>query len=262
MLIGLTGPSSFTQDCCNMIEEYLEANFVQLYHGRDSNLNYWMDQIDGLILAGGLDIHPTVYSESVCSNKNLSRFDIKRDNRELCSIEHCLKHKIPILGICRGHQLLGIYHNLGFTMDISDSSTCHQLQNQKISINPKEPAHSVKIRNHDLFFGEQSIYKMPEVVPEREIFRKILRESKKKDQIWVNSFHHQAVSYVPNLDYAAESINVIGTSKVDIPELKENIELMDGPGWLSCQWHPEFDWQDNTASRIVLARYKELLSQK
>lgn len=258
MLIGLTGPSSFTPECCEMIEEFFGANFVLLYHGRDSNLEYWLSRIDGMILAGGVDIHPTVYGESVWSNQNLSRFDIKRDNRELYAIEHCLNNKVPILGICRGHQLMGVRFGLPFVMDISNSEICHQGQSQKIVSNPKEPMHSVRIREANMFFGENSVYKMPDLIPERQIFRKVLKEPK-KDRIWVNSFHHQAVAFMPKHDYAADNINVIGVNKIDLEHCKEIVELMDGPGWLSCQWHPEYDWKENTASRVVLNRYKFLL---
>src|SRR5579859_2727637 len=124
-LIGLTGPSIFTQDCIDAIEEFLDANFVLLYHGTESNLNYWLDVVDAVIISGGIDIHPTVYSECVWSGANLSKFDIKRDGRELQIIDYCLQKNKPLLGICRGHQLLGVRHGIGFVMDLTASQYCH-----------------------------------------------------------------------------------------------------------------------------------------
>jgi gamma-glutamyl-gamma-aminobutyrate hydrolase PuuD len=259
-LIGLTGPSSFTQECMDMVEEFFEANFVLLYHGRDANVQYWLDKVDGVVLAGGIDIHPSVYSESIWNGQNLSKFDITRDCRELNIVEMCLTQNKPILGICRGHQLMGIRYGLGFIMDISNSMVCHQPHKQNIQHNPKEPMHTVKIRDEavDLFYGT---YGMPQDPPERKIVKDILYQ-KPRNRIWVNSFHHQAVAYSTKRNYVDDNVDVIGLSRVDLECCKEIIELMQGRNarWLSCQWHPEYDWKENTASRVVLSRFKKMLN--
>ena len=257
-LIGLTGPSSFTQECIHMVEEFLDANFVLMYHGSDANLNYWLEKVDGVVMAGGVDIHPTVYSESVWSNHNLNKFDLDRDVRELKIAEYCLKSGKPMLGICRGHQMLGIRHGMGFLMDISNSGVCHSPQRQNIQTSPKEPTHSVKIINPEIF---HSVYKMPHEVQERRVLRDVLAD-KNRERIWVNSFHHQAVAYNNKREYAKEGITIIGTAKIDLQVCKEIVELMQGETWLSCQWHPEYDWKENTASRVVLTRFKTLLEGK
>lgn len=258
-LIGLTGPSSFTQECMDTIEEFFDANFVLLYHGRDANVSYWLERVDGVILAGGVDIHPSVYTESIWANHNLSKFDMKRDCRELLIIKDCLASGKPMLGICRGHQLLGINHGLGFMMDISDSDVCHQPQRQGVTVTPKEPVHYVRIINPELFYG---VYGMPKEPPERKVLRDVLRQKNVDNRIWVNSFHHQAVVYNPKRKYLEENgVDVIGLGRVDLNDCKEIIELMQGKNWISCQWHPEYDWKENTASRVVLSRFKKLLSE-
>lgn len=256
-LIGLTGPSSFTQECMDMVEEFLDANFVLLYHGRDANVNHWMDKVDGVVLAGGIDIHPSVYSESVWSNQNLSKFDIKRDCRELNIIEKCLASGKPLLGICRGHQLLGIRHGMGFVMDISQSPICHQPQRAGITHTPKEPVHKVKIIRPEIM---HEVYGMPENPPERRVLKDVLAE-KEHDMIWVNSFHHQAVVFNKSRKYQEEGIDIIGVARVELQCCKEIIELMQGPNWISCQWHPEYDWECNTASRVILGRFKSLVNR-
>ena len=41
-----------------------------------------------------------------------------------------------------------------------------------------------------------------------------------------------------------------------LEQIEEIIELMQGPAWLSCQWHPEYDWRDSTPSFAILGRFK------
>ncbi len=255
-LIGLTGPSSFSQECMDAIEEFFDANFVLLYHGRDANIDHWMNEVDGVILAGGIDIHPTVYSESVWSNHNLSKFDIRRDGRELNIIDQCFTKDKPMLGICRGHQLLGIKHGLGFVMDITSSAICHQPNKQQIQHTTKEPMHAVRIINPEIVYGT---FNMPKEAPERKVIRDSM-PAKQANRIWVNSFHHQAVAYNPKRKYTDDGIDVLGLSRVDLDCCKEIIELMQGKRWISCQWHPEYDWKDNTSSRVILERFKTLLN--
>lgn len=265
LTIGLTGPSTFTENCCDMIEEFFNANFVMLYQTKQSNVESWLKQVDGVILAGGVDIHPTVYGESLRNDANLSKFDIERDCRELNIINYCLEKQIPMLGICRGHQLLGIRYRLPFIMDISCSPTIHSAYSQKIAVSPKEPSHCVIIRKEyeQYFFGEKSCYQMPEIAPERLRFKSTSKNCDKGKKIWVNSFHHQALAYLPSkIDYNQEGINVIGTGAIHYESCPEIIELMDSSNWVSCQWHPEFDWRENTASKVILNRFKSLLENR
>ena len=60
---------------------------------------------DGLILAGGGDMDPSEFSE-----KNIGSYDIDipRDKVELALVSRCINEGKPILGICRGHQVVNI----------------------------------------------------------------------------------------------------------------------------------------------------------
>jgi putative glutamine amidotransferase len=64
------------------------------------------DQYDGLILPGGADIDPALFGEENWGSRKIER---ERDLRQLEILDIFVKSKKPILGVCKGHQLLNIY---------------------------------------------------------------------------------------------------------------------------------------------------------
>ena len=64
-----------------------------------------LDQIDGLLLTGGGDVDPTLYGGSAATAKLVDR---QRDDFEIALIAGALERDLPILGICRGVQILNV----------------------------------------------------------------------------------------------------------------------------------------------------------
>ena len=62
-----------------------------------------LNEADGVILCGGSDVHPRYYGQEICGARGI---DEQRDEREVPVVLECIRRGIPMLGICRGHQLL------------------------------------------------------------------------------------------------------------------------------------------------------------
>ena len=65
-----------------------------------------LSQLDGLILTGGLDVDPARYGEE--RHPKVRHVDPRRDEFELTVLQRALDADIPVLAICRGHQLLNV----------------------------------------------------------------------------------------------------------------------------------------------------------
>lgn len=64
------------------------------------------DRLDGILLAGGVDMDPCTFGET--PHPSLGRVDPDRDAVELAIARWCIAEKKPILGLCRGHQVLNV----------------------------------------------------------------------------------------------------------------------------------------------------------
>jgi putative glutamine amidotransferase len=170
----------------------------------EEDYDSYIDMLDGIIFTGGIDISPLSYGENPLNSVNI--ISIKRDEYELGLFRVAYDRKIPILGICRGNQLINVA--LGGTL-YQDIST--QL--------PNSQGHS------------------PEGICEDELYHSIniKKESKlydifDKEKIHVNSFHHQSIKKLGN------DLRISAFSDDGIIEGVEGT----GRGFLvGVQWHPE-----------------------
>lgn len=240
LILGQTGPSVFNDEVKELITDYYGATPFYITQDKENDLEWVLKHIKGLVLAGGRDLHPITYESELTNNENLSSFDRARDLRELYLIKRCFELDIPILGICKGHQMLGIYHNLYLIKDISGSEICHNPNAEKIDYD-NLPAHFV--------------YCLPE--HQKEFFG---RE-------YFSSFHHQALYFDPKdlNPYLSNNVEVIGYAHLNYTNKKcdeqKIIELMRGTKsrWISHQGHLETEFKTSAAARIVLDKFKVML---
>lgn len=110
-IIGITCPASskryyLPKNYVLVIKESGGIPFIVPSIEEEKDIEKILSLIDGLMLTGGGDTHPKFYGQS--PKTDLKKLDEERDIMELSFIKLALKRDIPILGICRGLQILNI----------------------------------------------------------------------------------------------------------------------------------------------------------
>lgn len=167
--------------------------------------------VDGLMLTGGDDVAAARYGET--PHPTLVEAEPGRDEFELALVKNARAHKLPILAICRGIQVLNVAFGGTLVQDIP-SEVSGALPH---SLDP--PAHQPYDLAHEIWIDEDSL------------LWKLMRERLSDiDACEVNSRHHQAVKRV------AEGFTVSATAPDGIIEA---IEDPAAPFCMGVQWHPE-----------------------
>ncbi|MFW6022733.1 MAG: gamma-glutamyl-gamma-aminobutyrate hydrolase family protein [Halanaerobiaceae bacterium] len=169
----------------------------------------YVNKIDGLLLTGGSDIDPLIYGENPLPG--IRGIDPLRDGFEIDLVRYARKKKLPILGVCKGCQVLNISFGGTLYQDIAS-----QLDNV-LKHNQEAPrwyaTHRVNIRKDT-----------------------VLHEIIGKTTIKVNSIHHQSIKNIsPSFNISAEADdNII-----------EAIEYKTDDFIMGIQWHPETMWKNS-----------------
>ena len=219
-LIGITG--NFGDKGCELAKGYyqsvLEAGGSPIVippYGDEQALSALLDTLDGIVLSGGSDMNPLLVGEEPIPQ--LQGIPPERDVPELRLIRMAYERQIPILGICRGIQMLAsalggaIYQDLG--VQYHDAPLIKHNQD----LVREQASHTVSIDKESVLGG---------------IFRHSgLAENNNGGWILpVNSFHHQAVRSTGSL------FRVSARSSDGVIEAMESTVHKS---ILGVQWHPE-----------------------
>lgn len=199
--------------------ELIELSFV-------TNNVHDFDLCDGFILTGGDDVHPVFYDGSLTYPNMPPSFHPRRDSFEKLIIEHALLHKKPLLGICRGLQLVNVFFGGKLVPDLGeDGNLVHK------SAEGKDKEHKV-----DIVKGS------------------ILYEIADSTLGFTNSAHHQAADD----NQLGDNLKVTAWDASDhrVIEGIEFIEKSGKPFMLCVQWHPErMPDQQNPLAGPILKRF-------
>ncbi|BCB73124.1 hypothetical protein HMEPL2_34750 [Vreelandella aquamarina] len=173
------------------------------------------EHLDGLIIGGGDDIQAHLYGGEVQLDV---RLDPARDELELSLLNRFIPQNTPVLGICRGAQLINVH--LGGTLD-PDIYTTHEGLKRRRTVLPRKTV--------DIVGGSQ-LYQLLGVTWCR-----------------VNSLHHQAVNQ------AGKGIKIVAR---DRDGLVQGIESEAHDFLIGVQWHPEWLIFNRPQQRLIRALVK------
>jgi len=167
-----------------------------------SSVETLLESCDGLVLTGGGDVDPARYGEN--AGAILDSVSPERDAVEFAALDAATRRQLPILGICRGVQVMNVYFGGSLYQDIEGERAGA----------PHQQKASWSARVHDIALDPGSR----------------LCAIMGTTRIRTNSFHHQAIKQV------APSLSVTARAE---DGLVEAVEMQNYPWGLGVQWHPE-----------------------
>ncbi len=184
--------------------------------------------LDGLLISGGGDMNPHLFNEEPLPQ--LGNVTPERDTAELELVRQMLSLDKPILGVCRGHQVLNVAFGGTLYQDIHSQSASALLQHDQKAKRDHQ-SHSVHLEKGTL-----------------------LESIAASEKIMVNSFHHQALKDIPS------PLIVSGKASDGIVEA---IESPDHHFVIGVQWHPEalVENADQVSKRLFEAYMKACLER-
>lgn len=177
----------------------------------DGDPTEYLPHLDGVLLSGGADLEPALYGQEPDGN---GAYEPRRDTMELALLAGAWQRGLPVLGICRGLQVVNVA--------AGGSLHQHVAAHACFDVAPDSRVHPVSFEPGTTL---------------ADLYRDQIGD---RDEVSVNSLHHQTVDRVgPGLQVAARSDD----------GAVEGLESDDGVV-LAVQWHPEmlqepepvFDW--------------------
>lgn len=189
--------------------------------------------LDGCLFSGGPDLHPFFFQEETL--EGFADHSALRDQTELLLFSQLYAQKKPILGICRGIQLINLALGGDLYQDISAQTKRPLPIAHRQPFSPLIPSHHVTAEKHSLL--EQLILQNTE---------KCRPSDSAPLQIAVNSAHHQAVRR------PAASLCISASAPDGIIEA---LEQPDYPFLLGVQWHPELLVHSQPHARALFSAF-------
>ncbi|MDD3337172.1 MAG: gamma-glutamyl-gamma-aminobutyrate hydrolase family protein [Eubacteriales bacterium] len=226
-LIGVCGSIDREEKQQYILTSYLEA--ISKAGGIPVLLSMTMEseqiaecakRLDGLLLAGGNDVAPEFFGHRPVGE--LGEVNPRRDELEMRMIKEAVSKKLPVLGICRGIQMMNVALGGSLYQDLGT-----QYKEKAMGHRQTRPGR----------YGSHKV-----TVKKGTLLHRVVGE----EQLWVNSFHHQAVwELAPGcMENAMAEDGVV-----------EGIEGVQTPFFLGVQWHPERMIEEDPTARSLFTAF-------
>jgi len=212
-VIGITCATHPTEERYYIVKDYVKAvaaaggsPVLIAPLGAEARIAQIAGFLDGLLLSGGKDLDPKLYGQEPVG---VWRIDPEKDALEMALARTALKRDIPILGICRGCQVLNVLGggNLIQHLSVKDKKIKHWQ-----TAPDNYPTHELELTK-----GTK------------------LREIIGRERVRVNSFHHQGIGDVAK-GYSVSAVAADGTI--------EGLESNSHSWVIGIQFHIEYLWEE------------------
>lgn len=210
-IIGIVPTFKVDEKCLELPDRYVQAvasaggaPMVLPFNRNVAVYETLLPNVDGFVLSGGQDIDPVRYGEEITFGK-AEEISPGREEVEYLIISFARQYGVPLLGICRGMQIINVAFGGALYQDL-DAQASRAGHWQEIEYD--KPTHHVSF---------ESDSKLKSIIG--------------KDDAYVNSMHHQGIRSLGN-GLRAAAYGEDG--------LIEAVEAPDLPFMIGVQWHPEF----------------------
>lgn len=204
------------------VDAIKKSNGIPLILPYDINsIDNYLHLVDGLYFTGGQDVNPMYYNED--PHKNIGSIIPDRDLFEIELCKKAFEKKIPILGVCRGAQIINVACGGNLYQDLDSQLNNHICHIQESPTPLSSYFHLVDLSQNTII---ESIFNT--------------------NKIHTNSYHHQSVK-----DIATDFIVSARTSDGVV----EAIECTKDQFILGIQWHPERMIDKHKEALLIYERF-------
>jgi len=186
-----------------------------------------LSRLDGLLLPGGMDLHPSSYGEEV--HPLTEEVDLELDEFEITLASCAFQQDIPVLGVCRGMQLINIVLGGTLFQDIDDQYPDNIAHSHR-------DWHRAHLAHHIIV---QPGSRMETILGAREVM--------------VNSLHHQAIKE------PGKGVHITGRAPDGVPEL---LEVTGYRFVMAAQSHPEEIYSIEPAFQRLFSAFVQASSSR
>ncbi len=227
VILDQVRPAGFDYDSVSLQQKYMDKDGVLLSQYAEqvkrttwlgSNAGQVLEGIDAVVFLGGQDISSTLFRET--QPWGGEECDATRDLSEYLTMAYCLDHNIPVLGLCRGMQLLGVVSGATMVQDLGTYFSAQNVEYNNLHRSLRDENGERHYMCHDVV-----------IIDRNSLLYSIAAADTIKN---VPSWHHQVVGSV-----AGTNLKVTGVTLTHGMNIIEAIERTDKTFALGVQFHPE-----------------------